>query len=94
MANDLDNPIYAAFAWKRYRHLLFWMALASAAAAGLSLAVLTRIVGALPLHMAIATGLGVFFTVMLAAALMGLVFLSSGSGHDELIVDPFAGDEP
>jgi len=27
---------------------------------------------------------------MLTAALMGLVFLSSGSGHDEAIDDPFA----
>jgi hypothetical protein len=27
---------------------------------------------------------------MLTAALMGLVFLSSGSGHDEAIEDPFA----
>jgi hypothetical protein len=27
--------------------------------------------------------------IMLTAALMGLVFLSSGSGHDEAIDDPF-----
>ena len=30
--------------------------------------------------------------VMLGAALMGLVFLSSGSGHDEAIEDPFEDD--
>jgi hypothetical protein len=28
-------------------------------------------------------------TIMLMAALMGLVFLSSGTGHDESIEDPF-----
>jgi hypothetical protein len=31
-------------------------------------------------------------SVMLGAALMGLVFLSSGSGHDESVEDPFADD--
>jgi hypothetical protein len=31
----------------------------------------------------------VFFTVLLAATLMGLVFLSSGSGHDEDVRDRF-----
>jgi len=28
--------------------------------------------------------------MMLMSALMGLVFLSSGTGHDESIEDPFA----
>ena len=32
--------------------------------------------------------LGVFASVLLASALMGLVFLSSGSGHDDVIQDP------
>ena len=89
MAHDLDDPAYAAFAWKRYRRLMIWMVAASMAATGIGLFALDRIVGAMPLHMAVATGLGVFFAVMLAAALMGLVFLSSGSGHDETIADPF-----
>jgi hypothetical protein len=31
----------------------------------------------------------VFFSVLLAALLMGLVFLSAGSGHDESVRDPF-----
>jgi hypothetical protein len=42
--------------------------------------------------MVIATAAGVGLSVMLGAALMGLVFLSSGSGHDEAIEDPFADD--
>jgi hypothetical protein len=37
--------------------------------------------------MVIATIAGVGFSVLLAAALMGLVFLSSGSGHDEDAAD-------
>lgn len=39
------------------------------------------------IHMYIATALGVFFSVLLGAALMGLVFLSSGTGHDEAVED-------
>ena len=43
----------------------------------------------LTIHMIIATTAGVGLSVMLGAALMGLVFLSSGSGHDDAIEDPF-----
>jgi hypothetical protein len=42
--------------------------------------------------MVIATTAGVGLSVMLGAALMGLVFLSSGSGHDEAVEDPFEND--
>lgn len=51
-------------------------------------------VGFVSIHFYIATALGVGFTMMLAAALMGLVFLSSGTGHDEAIEDPFEDDHP
>lgn len=39
--------------------------------------------GPLRVHMVIATFLGVFFTVMMAAALMSLAYFSNNSGHDE-----------
>jgi hypothetical protein len=39
-----------------------------------------------------ATFLGVFLTMMLTAALMGLMFLSSGSGHDERVEDRLKGE--
>ena len=42
------------------------------------------------IHFFIATAGAIFGAIMLTAALMGLVFLSSGSGHDEAIDDPFA----
>ena len=42
-----------------------------------------RELGFVSIHFYIATGLGVAFAMMLMGALMGLVFLSSGSGHDE-----------
>jgi hypothetical protein len=81
----LDDPDYAAFAWARYKKLMLWMVLASCAATLLGLGGLYLIIGTIPLHMMIATGLGVFVSVLLAAALMGLVFLSAGSGHDDAI---------
>lgn len=84
---DLNDPEYRAFAWARYKRLMRWMALASLVTALVSLAWLWWVKGPLPTHMMIATFLGVFFSVLLAAALMGLVFLSSGTGHDGRIVD-------
>jgi hypothetical protein len=89
-ASQLDDPDYADFAWDRYRRLMIWMVSAAMGAVLLGLGALRLIIGPIPLHMMIATSLGVFFSVLLAAALMGLVFLSAGSGHDESIVDPFA----
>ncbi len=85
----LDDPDYASFAWARYKRLMWWMALASIGATILCLGLLRYVAGPLTIHMTIAMAGGVFFSVMLAAALMGLVFLSSGSGHDAVIEDPF-----
>ena len=45
------------------------------------------------IHFVIATALGIGVTMMLMAALMGLVFLSSGTGHDESIADPLNEDD-
>lgn len=84
---DLSDPDYAQFAWTRYRRLMGWMALAAALATGLSLAALWWIEGPLPWIFLALTAGGVFFSVLLGAALMGLVFLSSGTGHDEQIQD-------
>lgn len=40
------------------------------------------------IHYYIAAALGIGFTMLLASALMGLVFLSSGTGHDEAVENP------
>lgn len=89
----LDNPDYAGFAWERYRKLMLWMTLASTLAVVGGLGILWAMVGPIPwVIMGLVAG-GIFFSVLLAAALMGLVFLSSGSGHDESILDPFDGEE-
>lgn len=81
----LDDPSYAAFAWARYKRILRWMALVSAVCAGITVWLLWQWIGPLPIHVAIASALGVGLSILMAAALMGLVFLSSGSGHDEMV---------
>jgi hypothetical protein len=85
----LEDPEYAAFAWGRYKRLMWWMVLASLIATLLGLGGLYVLLDDVPIPMLIATAAGVFFSVLLAAALMGLVFLSSGTGHDDVIEDPF-----
>jgi hypothetical protein len=85
--HDLDDPEYAAFAWGRYKRILKAMALISLFTAGVAELALYRSLGELNFVTASATFLGVFLTMMLAAALMGLMFLSSGSGHDERVED-------
>lgn len=91
--SPLDNRDTSNIAWTRYRRLMKGMALVSLLAVVGALGWLRITMGeALTIHMIIATAAGVGLSVMLGAALMGLVFLSSGSGHDESIEDPFADD--
>lgn len=85
--HDLDDPDYARFAWARYRRLMGWMALVSLLATAGTLGWLWQTRGPLPWLFLVFTAGGVFLSVLLAAALMGLVFLSSGSGHDDRIQD-------
>ena len=58
----------------------------------MALGVLYWQIGFVSIHLYIASALGIWLTIMLMAALMGLVFLSSGTGHDESIEDRL-GDE-
>lgn len=89
--SPLDDPANARNAWARYRRLMRWMALLSLATAIIGIVGLRLAVGeTVTIHMMIATAAGMGGAVMLTAALMGLVFLSSGTGHDESIDDPFA----
>lgn len=91
--SPLDNRGTSNVAWTRYRRLMKGMALMSLLAVVGALGWLRFTMGeALTIHMMIATAAGVGLSVMLGAALMGLVFLSSGSGHDESIEDPFEND--
>lgn len=55
----------------------------AAICAGLSLLYLQQSGEVLRLHLIIATILGVGLTILVGTALMGLVFYSSRSGHDD-----------
>ncbi len=85
--SELDDPTVASFAWRRYKRLMLWMACAAASSSALALTILHLRNPDASIHLFIAAAGGVFLSVMLGAALMGLVFLSSGTGHDESIED-------
>lgn len=90
--SPLDDPQKAAHAWARYLRVMRWMMLLTVGLVIVAVVVLYRSNGMVSIHFYIATALGVGFTMLLASALMGLVFLSSGTGHDESIVDPLDED--
>ena len=90
--SPLDDPARAAYAWARYRRIMGWMMTITVGLVAGSAILLYRSNGMVSVHFYIAAALGVGFTMLLASALMGLVFLSSGSGHDEAVVDPLEDD--
>lgn len=85
----LDDPEYNGFAWGRYKRLMRWMFLFTISVTALVLGTFYSQYGMISIHFYIATAGGIIAMLLLATALMGLVFLSSGSGHDEAIDDPF-----
>ena len=68
---------------QRFVRIMKWMALFSIVVAGIAVFLVAQGDEGIHIHMLIATALGVGLTVLLAGALMSLVFLSSSSGHDE-----------
>lgn len=85
--SNLDDPEYARFAWARYRRLMMFMTIFTVAIVVIALGIMFFLHGWVSIHLYIATALGVLATMLLTAALMGLVFMSSGTGHDEAIED-------
>ncbi|MBO9580839.1 MAG: hypothetical protein J7498_08095 [Sphingobium sp.] len=83
----LDDPRNAAYAWTRFRRILLAMAATAMACALLVVAYLWGRDGPLPLVFIGLTIAGVWATIMMAALLMGLMFLSSGTGHDDQVED-------
>lgn len=86
-SSPLDDPEKAAHAWARFRRVMRWMMTITVGLVLGSVILLYRSNGMVSIHFYIATALGVGFTMLLASALMGLIFLSSGTGHDESVVD-------
>jgi len=84
--SPLDDPQNAAFAWARFRRIMRFMFLLTVGVVAISLALLWKFGSdAVSIHYYIAAALGIGFTMLLASALMGLVFLSAGTGHDDSI---------
>jgi hypothetical protein len=73
----------AAAAWKRYRAIMRWMVLLSVVAVLLSLIYLKSSGEKVPIQMMIATAAGVGLTILVGTGLMGLLFVSNRSGHDD-----------
>ena len=94
--SPLDNPEAAQFAWARYRRLMRFMLTITLLMVGAACFALYRENGLVSAHFYVATALGIGFAMLLPSALMGLVFLSSASGHDQAVVDPLddEDDEP
>ena len=85
--SPLDDSQIAAHAWARFRRLMRWMFGFTVLAVLAFMALLYSREEPVSVHFYIATGLGVGFATMLMSALMGLVFLSSGTGHDESVAE-------
>lgn len=92
--SPLDDPGKAANAWARYRRMMRFMLLLTIGTVLLAMAVLYKQGSASTVHFYIATALGIGFTMLLTGGLMGLVFLSSGTGHDESVADLSEDSEP
>ena len=68
---------------RRFRRIMKWMALFSITVAAIAVLLVARGDTGTHVHMLIATALGAGLSVLLAGALMSLVFLSSSSGRDD-----------
>ena len=80
--SPLDDPENAAYAWARYRRIIRFMFMLTVGVVLIAIALLYKFNGAVSIHFYIAVALGIGFTMLLTSALMGLVFLSNGTGHD------------
>lgn len=63
------------------------MMVLTVAVVGIALGLIYRESGMVSAHLFVAAALGIGFTMLLMAALMGLLFLSSGTGYDESVAD-------
>ena len=88
----LDDPRYANHAWARFRLILWAMSAVGMAVALTVVGYLWWRDGPLPLVFVGLTIAGVWATLMMAALLMGLMFLSSGTGHDHQVEDRVSKD--
>lgn len=92
MNGPLDDTPHSKPMWARFKTILWWMTAVAVAVSVLAVYLIGRSLGELKLPVIIATFAGSFFSIMMTAGLMGLMFLSSSSGHDEDVIDPVDDD--
>ncbi len=88
MKPDLDDPNgikpdHAPLAWVRYRRIFGIVAAVATLSAIVAIIALYITIGEFQLHASIAMAIGIGVSVLLGGGLMGLIFMSSGTGHDE-----------
>ena len=83
--SPLDDPKNAAHAWARYRQIMKLLLAVTVATVLIAIGILYAFNGMISVHFYIAVALGISFTMLLAGGLMGLAFLSNGTGHDESV---------
>lgn len=83
--SPLDDPENAAYAWARYRQIMKLLLAVTVATVLIAVGLLYAFNGMVSVHFYIAVALGISFTMLLGGGLMGLVFLSNGTGHDESV---------
>lgn len=83
--SPLEDVPTAAFAWARWRRMMALMAAVTALTVGAAFWWFASGDEPLSIHFYIATALGIGVMMLLAGALMGLVFLSNGTGHDDAV---------
>ncbi|WP_347302669.1 hypothetical protein V5740_11770 [Croceibacterium sp. TMG7-5b_MA50] len=92
--SPLDDPHNAAHAWRRFRRLMWVMLGITIAVVIIAMLILWHEGALVSVHFFIASALGIGLTMLLMSALMGLVFLSNGTGHDHSISHrPDRGDD-
>jgi len=83
--SPLDDPKNAAHAWARYRQIMRLLLSVTVVTVFIAVGLLYAYNGAISVHFYIAVALGISFTMLLGGGLMGLAFLSNGTGHDESV---------
>jgi hypothetical protein len=91
--SPLDNPQNAAHAWARFARLMRWAVIGAFGITAVVLGGIYLWLGRVSIHIYIATALGIFLLVLCTVGLMGLMFLSSGTGHDQAIVNPLEDED-
>lgn len=83
--SPLEDKPNAAFAWKRWRRMMALMTAVTLVTLGAVFTWFATGDEPVSIHFYIATALGIGAMMLLTGALMGLVFLSNGTGHDDSI---------